>query len=75
VCAVIEPMPGASIDEREIIAYCQERLASFKKPTSVRVVDEIPKTIGGKPKKFLLRERFTEVADGGPREAAAPPAS
>jgi fatty-acyl-CoA synthase len=75
VCAVIEPMPGASIDEREIIAYCQERLASFKKPTSVRVVDEIPKTIGGKPKKFLLRERFTEVADGEPREAAAPPAS
>lgn len=62
VCAVIEPMPGATIDEQEIIGFCQERLASFKKPTSVRVVEEIPKTIGGKPKKFLLRERFAEVA-------------
>jgi acyl-CoA synthetase (AMP-forming)/AMP-acid ligase II len=35
-----------------------ERLASYKKPSSVRVVDALPRTAGGKPKKFLLRERF-----------------
>jgi fatty-acyl-CoA synthase len=58
VCAVVEATPGAIVDEAEIIAFCQQRLASYKKPTSVRVVDELPRTAGGKPKKFVLRERF-----------------
>jgi fatty-acyl-CoA synthase len=62
VCAVIEPKPGATVDEAEVIAYCTEHLASYKKPKSVRVVDEIPRTASGKPQKFILRERF---ADGG----------
>ncbi len=76
VCAVIEPIPGAAIDEDEIIGFCHERLASFKKPSSVRVVDEIPKTIGGKPKKFLLRERFTQVAaDRDAGAVSSPPIS
>jgi acyl-CoA synthetase (AMP-forming)/AMP-acid ligase II len=58
VCAVVEAAPGALVDEQELIAFCTQRLASYKKPTSVRVVDELPRTAGGKPKKFLLRERF-----------------
>ena len=58
VCAVIEAANGAAVDESEIIAYCTERLASYKKPSSVRVVAELPRTAGGKPKKFLLREQF-----------------
>jgi fatty-acyl-CoA synthase len=58
VCAVVEAAPGATVDEQELIAYCTQRLASYKKPTSVQVVDEMPRTAGGKPKKFLLRERF-----------------
>jgi fatty-acyl-CoA synthase len=58
VCAVVEANDGAHIDERELIEFCTERLASYKKPSSVRVVDALPRTAGGKPKKFLLRERF-----------------
>jgi acyl-CoA synthetase (AMP-forming)/AMP-acid ligase II len=58
VCAVIEATAGAEVVERELIDYCSERLASYKKPKSVRVVDALPRTAGGKPKKFLLRERF-----------------
>jgi fatty-acyl-CoA synthase len=58
VCAVVEAAPGALVDEQELIAFCTQRLASYKKPTSVHVVDELPRTAGGKPKKFLLRERF-----------------
>lgn len=65
VCAVIEPMAGHEVDEQEIIAYCNERLAGFKKPKAVRVVEDIPKTLGGKPKKFLLRERFAEQVEPG----------
>jgi fatty-acyl-CoA synthase len=58
VCAVIEPANGVVLDEAAVIAYCTERLASYKKPTSVRVVDELPRTAIGKLKKFLLREQF-----------------
>jgi acyl-CoA synthetase (AMP-forming)/AMP-acid ligase II len=59
VCAVVEPADGAVVDERTLIDFCSERLAGYKKPSSVRVVDALPRTAGGKPKKFLLRERFT----------------
>lgn len=58
VCAVVVPTPGATVRERVLIDYCSERLASYKKPNSVRVVADMPRTAGGKPKKFLLREQF-----------------
>jgi fatty-acyl-CoA synthase len=63
VLAVVEADAGAVIDEQELIAFCTERLAGYKKPTSVRVVGELPRTAGGKPKKFLLRERFSEAGE------------
>jgi fatty-acyl-CoA synthase len=58
VCAVVEPAEGAIPDEADIIAFCTQRLASYKKPTSVRVVDELPRTAVGKLKKFVLREQI-----------------
>jgi acyl-CoA synthetase (AMP-forming)/AMP-acid ligase II len=61
VCAVVETAAGAVVGEGELIAFCTERLASYKKPSSVRFVDALPRTAGGKPKKFLLRERFTNA--------------
>ncbi len=63
VLAVVEAEEGAVIDEQGLIAFCTERLAGYKKPTSVRVVDALPRTAGGKPKKFLLRERFSEAGE------------
>ncbi len=63
VCAVIEAADGAAVDEQELVDFCTERLAGYKKPTSVRVVEALPRTVGGKPKKFLLRERFAEGDD------------
>jgi fatty-acyl-CoA synthase len=59
VCAVIEPKPGANVDETEIISYCSSHLASYKKPTSVQVVEELPRTMSGKVQKFILREQFS----------------
>ncbi len=58
VCAVLELRPGMTVEEGEIIGYCSERLASFKKPTSVQVVEEIPRTMSGKAQKFKLVGRF-----------------
>jgi acyl-CoA synthetase (AMP-forming)/AMP-acid ligase II len=62
VCAVIEAAPGATVDEAEIVAFSKEHLASYKKPSLVRVIDAIPRTAAGKPQKFLLRERFANAA-------------
>jgi len=49
---------GAAVEEQELVDHCYERLAGFKKPSSVVVVEEIPRTAGGKPKKFVLREQM-----------------
>jgi fatty-acyl-CoA synthase len=48
---------GATVDPDELIAFARERLAGFKVPKRVIVVDELPKTGTGKIQKFLLRER------------------
>lgn len=56
VCAVIQPAPGATVDTEELLTFCRERLASFKKPTRIELVDELPRTVSGKVQKFVLRE-------------------
>jgi fatty-acyl-CoA synthase len=63
VCAVIEADPGGPpLDEQELIQFCREHLASYKKPTQVVQVDEIPRTPSGKARKFLLVEQFRVVS-------------
>ena len=37
----------------ELIAHCKERMAAYKYPRSVEIVDELPKTVTG---KILRRE-------------------
>jgi acyl-CoA synthetase (AMP-forming)/AMP-acid ligase II len=63
VCAVIVCVEGQEIDEEEIIAFCRGRLASYKKPKSVRVVEELPRTAAGKVKKFVLRETLAPATE------------
>lgn len=58
VCAVIQPQAGATIETSEVISHCRERLASFKKPSVVHIIDDFPRTISGKIQKHLLRERY-----------------
>lgn len=58
VAAVVEPEPKATLDPQRLIDFCYERLAGFKKPSTVHIVDQIPRTAGGKPRKFLLREQL-----------------
>jgi acyl-CoA synthetase (AMP-forming)/AMP-acid ligase II len=44
------------VDERELTKHCAGRLASFKVPVSVAVVDQIPKGPTGKVQRRLLSE-------------------
>ena len=60
-CAFLELKPGAQATEQEIIAFCRERLAHYKCPTTV-VFCEVPKTSTGKVQKFRLRQAAQEIA-------------
>jgi fatty-acyl-CoA synthase len=48
---------GASVTESELIGWTRERLAAFKTPKSVVVLDELPKVGTGKIDKQSLRAR------------------
>ena len=39
----------------ELIAYCVEQMAAYKRPRSVVFLDELPKTATGKIQRFKLR--------------------
>jgi len=53
VRAFVSLKPGARAETDELIAFCRERLAAYKCPRSVDVLDELPKTPTG---KILRRE-------------------
>ena len=60
VRAVVVAKSGHSVDEADVIEYCRQRLASFKKPESVVVVDELPRNPMGKVLKRMLRDEFDD---------------
>ena len=45
--------------QEEIVAWCRERLASYKKPSLVHLVDALPRNASGKILKFQLRETYS----------------
>jgi acyl-CoA synthetase (AMP-forming)/AMP-acid ligase II len=53
VKAAVVLKPGMTATEDEIIEFCKERLASYKKPQSVDFMDNLPKNAQG---KILRRE-------------------
>jgi fatty-acyl-CoA synthase len=55
-CAFVALKPEAQVTEADIIAFCRERLASFKVPKAV-VFGALPKTATGKVQKYVLRSR------------------
>ena len=55
--AFVVPRAGATIDEAALIAWSRERMANYKVPRSVLVVDALPLNASGKVLKYVLRER------------------
>jgi acyl-CoA synthetase (AMP-forming)/AMP-acid ligase II len=58
VVAVVCVRSGHALDRVELIAFCRERIASYKKPKHVVVVDALPRNASGKVLKRELRERI-----------------
>jgi len=64
VCAVITLKSGRSVDENTLIEHVRTRIASYKKPKKVIVVDQLPKLVTGKVNKIDLRQRFATTTAG-----------
>ena len=58
VTAVVVCAKGAVLDEKVIVAALEQRLARFKQPKRVIIVDDLPRNTMGKVQKNLLREQY-----------------
>lgn len=72
VWAAVTLRPGASATPRELAAFVRERLAPFKAPTRVLVVERIPRTSTGKLRRHRLAVDLGVVEEHrGPAVGAA----
>ncbi|WP_078428094.1 acyl-CoA synthetase [Alkalihalobacterium alkalinitrilicum] len=55
VKAYVVLKPNKSLTEQEVISYCANRLASYKKPKHVEFIDALPRNASGKVLKYVLK--------------------
>jgi fatty-acyl-CoA synthase len=68
-CAFVMLRSGTSLELDEVIEHCYGRIASYKIPRYLRIVEEWPMS-GTKIQKFKLREQIAaELAQAGVRSA------
>ncbi|GAB05200.1 AMP-binding protein [Gordonia amarae] len=58
VKAIVEPAPGHEVTADELITHCRSRIAGYKVPRIVQIVDDLPRLPTGKLNKPTLIERF-----------------
>jgi malonyl-CoA/methylmalonyl-CoA synthetase len=61
VTAVVVCTKGAKVDEGAVLKALEERLAKFKMPKRVIVVDELPRNTMGKVQKNILRNTYSDL--------------
>ena len=77
VMAAVILHPGRTLNEAELIAFCEPRLPYFAVPRYLEFVSELPSTESGKVQKYKLSERgvtdktWDREAAGGPRKRRA----
>lgn len=60
VAAAVVAQKGVALEPKAISAALAGRLASFKQPKMIAVVDDLPRNTMGKVQKNLLRERYKD---------------
>ncbi|HWT92651.1 MAG TPA: AMP-binding protein [Solirubrobacteraceae bacterium] len=58
VTAVVVAGPGEPPSERDLIWFCKEHLASFKKPKRVMFVEQLPRNATGKVLRGAIKDRL-----------------
>ena len=59
--ALVVVREGAAVETAALIAFCRERLAHFKCPSRLELVDSLPRTATGKLQKFKLRDAYWQA--------------
>jgi fatty-acyl-CoA synthase len=65
VVAAVVPREGHTLDPDEVIAHCRGRLAGFKTPKYVVVLESLPKNPSGKILKRELRTTYAGISVAG----------
>jgi long-chain acyl-CoA synthetase len=69
VLAYVVPDPGATVTTEAVLRHCARRLARFKRPSVVKIVPELPRSLTGKVAKARLRRSEGESGHGAERES------
>ena len=59
-CACVVVEPGRAITDADLDSFCRGKMASFKIPRHLVIVDDYPMTSSGKVQKYLLRQLAAE---------------
>ncbi len=73
IAAFVVAREGASLDAETVRAFCRGRIAHYKLPRHVVLVDAFPLTVTGKVQKYKLREQA--IAELGLAAGAAVPSA
>jgi acyl-CoA synthetase (AMP-forming)/AMP-acid ligase II len=70
VCVCVAPKTGETLTLDDLVAYLRDekRVASFKLPERMLLVDELPRNPVGKVLKRKLREQIQPLADATTQE-------
>src|SRR5918912_1272637 len=64
VAAFVVPRPGAKLDAADVTAWCRTRLADFKAPRHVWLVESLPKTETQRTEKYHMRQLARDLLSG-----------
>lgn len=67
VVAAVIPDPGVSLDPEAVIEHCRLGLATYKKPTSVRFLEDLPRTVSLKVRRSEVRKMLEAEVGSGAR--------
>ena len=73
VKAIVVAAPEISVEADDILAFARQRLATFKCPTSVDFVTDLPRNPSGKVLKRELRKRYANEAPAAPAPTSLEP--
>jgi len=60
----VVPSPDGRPNEGELLAWCRERMANYKVPRHVWLVDDLPLTASNKVRKPELRQHAVDLLAG-----------
>jgi benzoate-CoA ligase family protein len=62
VVAFVVPRSGRQIDSGAVDAFCRDKMATFKRPRRLVVVEALPKTATGKIQRYALRAQLDSTS-------------